>query len=88
VVLGVSKDSITSHRKFKEKYNLPFPLLSDPDGAVCGLYGVMREKVRAGKKTRGIERSTFVIDREGRISAVWRGVKVEGHAREVLNRLS
>jgi len=83
----VSRDSISSHRRFKEKYQLPFPLLSDPEGKVCAAYGVLKDKVRGGKKTTGIERSTFVIDSSGRIAALWRGVKVEGHAREVLERI-
>lgn len=86
-MLGISKDSVSSHRKFKEKYGLTFPLLSDPEGRVCRTYGVLKEKRRGGKKTEGVERSTFIVNPRGRIAALWREVRVEGHAREVLTRL-
>jgi len=87
VILGVSKDSVKSHDKFREKYCLPFNLLSDEEGTLCGEYGVWVEKSMYGKKYFGIERSTFVIDEAGKISAIWRKVKVDGHAQEVLNAI-
>ncbi len=87
VVLGVSKDSVASHQKFKRKYELPFPLLADTDGTVCEQYGVLKEKKLYGKKYVGIDRSTFIIDKEGIIAHAWRGVKVEGHIRELLEAL-
>lgn len=83
-VFGISRDSIASHEAFKAKLNLPFELLSDADEKVCEAYGVIKMKNMYGKKVRGIERSTFVIDRDGRIAREWRAVKVPNHAREVL----
>ncbi|MEZ5828772.1 MAG: thioredoxin-dependent thiol peroxidase [Hyphomicrobiales bacterium] len=83
-VLGISRDPVKSHDKFKAKYDLTFPLLSDEDGAVCEAYGTWVEKSMYGRKYMGIERSTFLIDGEGVISAVWRKVKVPGHAEDVL----
>lgn len=83
-VFGVSRDSLKSHENFKAKLGLPFELISDPDETVCELYGVMKLKKLYGKEVRGVERSTFVIDAQGRIARVWRGVKVPGHARQVL----
>jgi peroxiredoxin Q/BCP len=83
-VLGISRDDVAAQARFKAKYGLPFPLLSDPDGRVCEAYGVMVEKNLYGKTVRGIERSTFVIDPEGRVAKIYRKVKVEGHARAVL----
>jgi len=83
-VLGISKDSVASHEKFRDKHDLAVPLLSDADATVCEDYGVWKEKNMYGKKFMGIERSTFLIDREGRIARVWRKVKVPGHAEEVL----
>ena len=83
-VFGVSRDSLSSHERFKEKMRFPFELLADPDEAVCKQFGVMKLKNMYGKKVRGIERSTFVVDRDGRIAREWRGVKVPGHAKEVL----
>jgi peroxiredoxin Q/BCP len=88
VVLGISRDSATSHQKFKEKFEIPFVLLSDPDGKVCGLFGVLKEKNLYGKKSVGIERSTFIIDEKGMIAGVYRGVKVNGHIRELLDALT
>ena len=85
VVLGVSRDPVESHEKFKKKYQLPFPLLSDEDGTVCEAYGVWVEKSMYGKKYMGIERTTFLIDGTGVIRAVWRKVRVPGHASEVLD---
>ena len=84
-VYGISRDSLASHQRFKEKMRFPFELLSDPDEAVCKQFGVMKEKTMYGKKVRGIERSTFVIDPQGVLVREWRGVKVPGHAQEVLN---
>jgi len=83
-VYGVSRDSITSHEKFVSKYELNMPLISDSDSAVCHLYGVLKDKNLYGKKSVGIERTTVVIDREGRIARVYPKVKVEGHAEAVL----
>ena len=85
VVVGISRDSIKSHENFKAKQNLPFDLLSDADETVCTLFGVMKLKNMYGKQVRGIERSTFVIDRTGQLAREWRGVKVPGHAQEVLD---
>jgi peroxiredoxin Q/BCP len=78
-IVGISRDSVKSHDKFREKYDLNFPLGSDEDGKVCEAYGVWKEKSMMGKKYMGIERSTFLIDEQGKIAQVWRGVKVEGH---------
>jgi len=87
VILGVSSDSTASHRKFADKYSLPFPLLSDPDKAVINAYGVWKEKSMYGKKTMGVERSTFLIGPDGKIAHEWRKVKVDGHTEEVLAAL-
>jgi peroxiredoxin Q/BCP len=84
-VFGISRDSVASHEKFKAKMSFPFELLSDPDEKACGIFGVMKMKNMYGKQVRGVERSTFVIDRQGRIAREWRGVKVPGHAQEVLD---
>ena len=84
-MLGVSKDSVVSHQKFKSKYEIPFTLLSDPDGEVCERYGVLKEKVRDGKTYMGINRSTFIIDGSGNIARVDRGVDLDGHIRDVLD---
>lgn len=84
-IYGVSRDSLKSHERFKAKMAFPFELLADEDEAVCGLFGVIKEKNMYGKKVRGIERSTFVIDGDGVLAREWRGVKVPGHAEEVLN---
>lgn len=83
-VIGVSKDSIKRHDKFKAKYELPFLLASDADGDVCERYGVLVEKSMYGKKFMGIERATFLIDGKGKVRKVWRKVKVAGHAEAVL----
>lgn len=83
VVIGVSKDSIKKHDKFKEKYGLNFPLLSDENSDMCERYGVYVEKSMYGKKYMGIERSTFIIDGTGVITHIWRKVKVSGHVDEV-----
>lgn len=84
VVLGVSKDSIASHRKFAEKHALSFALLSDPSGEVIEKYGAWGEKNMYGKKSMGIERSTFVIGEDGKILKIYRKVKADGHAEQVL----
>ena len=84
VVAGVSRDSLKSHASFSEKMGFPFPLLADPDEKLCAQFDVIRMKNMYGKQVRGIERSTFVIDREGKLAREWRKVKVDGHAREVL----
>ena len=84
-VVGVSRDSIQSHEGFKAKMKFPFELLSDADEELCAQFGVIKMKNMYGKKVRGIERSTFVLDGEGAIAREWRGVKVPGHAEEVLN---
>jgi peroxiredoxin Q/BCP len=85
VVAGVSRDSLKSHASFSEKMGFPFPLLADPDETLCKQFDVIRMKNMYGKQVRGVERSTFVIDREGKLAREWRKVKVEGHAREVLD---
>ena len=84
VAIGVSRDSVASHDKFVAKHGLAVPLLSDDEGAVTEAYGVWVEKSMYGRKFMGIERSTFLIDREGRIARIWRKVKVPGHVAEVL----
>ncbi|ODR95592.1 alkyl hydroperoxide reductase [Methyloceanibacter stevinii] len=83
-VIGISKDPVKKHDKFKEKYELTFPLASDEDGAVCADYGTWVEKSMYGRKYMGIDRSTFLIDGKGVIRAIWRKVKVPGHVDEVL----
>jgi peroxiredoxin Q/BCP len=87
VVLGVSPDDEASHAKFKEKYSLPFTLLADPQHEVSELYGVWKERNLYGKKSMGIERSTFVIDPEGKVAKVMRRVKPDTHAADVLAAL-
>jgi peroxiredoxin Q/BCP len=83
-VHGISRDSIKSHDSFRSRMNFPFDLLSDPDEQLCNLFGVIKMKNMYGRKVRGIERSTFVIDARGSVRRQWRGVKVPGHAQEVL----
>jgi peroxiredoxin Q/BCP len=87
VVLGVSPDAVTRHRKFKEKHGLPFTLLADPDHEVADAYGVWTERSMYGKKYMGIERSTFVIDADGNIAKIMRRVKPDTHAEAVLAAL-
>jgi peroxiredoxin Q/BCP len=84
VILGVSTDSLASHEKFIAKYNLPFLLLSDTEAEVSKLYGVYKLKKNFGKEYMGIERSTFIIDKEGRLAKEYRKVKVDGHVDEAL----
>lgn len=83
-VVGISRDSILSHEKFKARFTLPFSLLSDENETVCEQFGVIKLKNLYGKKVRGIERSTFALDRNGVLRREWRGVKTDGHALEVL----
>ncbi len=85
VVFGVSRDSIRSHEKFRDKQKFPFELLSDPDENLCRQFDVIREKTLYGRKFMGVERSTFLIDENGRLRAEWRKVKVKGHAAAVLD---
>ena len=87
VVFGISHDSVESHDRFKEKFDLPFTLLSDPEKKVTEAYGVYKQKSLYGKFFMGIERTTFVIDKEGRIKKIFPKVKVEGHVEEVLQVL-
>jgi len=84
-VFGISRDSLKTHEAFKAKMKFPFELLSDEDEAVCKLFGVIKMKNMYGRKVRGIERSTFVVDEKGVLAREWRGVKVPGHVQEVLN---
>jgi len=84
-VVGVSRDSLKSHENFKAKFNLPFELLSDADETACDLFGVIKQKNMYGKLVRGIERSTFVLDKNGVLRKEWRGLKADGHAQEVLD---
>ncbi|MCG6987570.1 MAG: thioredoxin-dependent thiol peroxidase [Gemmatimonadetes bacterium] len=83
VVLGVSPDSVESHRKFRDKFGLNFRLLADEDRAVCEAYGVWKERSLYGRKSMGVERSTFLIDERGRVVESWRKVKAEGHAEKI-----
>jgi peroxiredoxin Q/BCP len=84
IILGVSRDSLASHERFREKQQLPFALLSDPDETLCRKFDVIKEKNLYGRKYMGIERSTFVIDEKGKLRGEWRKVKVKGHAQDVL----
>ena len=84
VILGVSRDSLASHEKFRDKQSFPFDLISDPDEALCRRFDVIREKTLYGRKFMGVERSTFLIDADGKLRREWRKVKVKGHAAEVL----
>jgi peroxiredoxin Q/BCP len=83
-LLGISRDSIKSHENFAEKYKFPFPLLSDPDEVACKAFDVIKEKSLYGRKYMGVDRSTFLFDKAGKLAREWRGVKVKGHAEEVL----
>lgn len=86
-VLGISPDTVESHGKFRDKYNLNFPLLADEGHRVAEKYGAWREKNMYGKKTMGIQRSTFLIDAEGKIARLWKAVKVDGHDQQVIDAL-
>jgi thioredoxin-dependent peroxiredoxin len=88
VILGVSTDPIESHLAFRDKHKLPFPLLSDVDATVAKQFGVYKQKNIAGNKTLGIERTTFVIDRTGRIAQIYPKVKVDGHVQDLLGFLT
>ena len=87
VVIGISRDSVASHKKFAEKYSLPFVLLSDPDLVAIQAYGVWQEKKLYGKTSFGVVRTTFIIDEEGKISAVMPKVKPDTNAGEILNNI-
>jgi thioredoxin-dependent peroxiredoxin len=87
-VVGVSRDSVESHQKFKKKYSIPFELLADTESKLCDAFGVIVEKTMYGKKRLGIQRSTFSIDEKGKIVNVWPKVSVDEHAEEVLSSLS
>tara|TARA_B100001287_G_scaffold237998_1_gene211232 strand:+ start:25 stop:474 length:450 start_codon:yes stop_codon:yes gene_type:complete len=87
LVFGISKDTLKSHENFKDKFNFPFELISDPEEKICKLFDVIKEKSMYGKKYMGIERSTFLIDSNGKLTKEWRKVKVKGHVEEVLNSL-
>jgi peroxiredoxin Q/BCP len=87
VILGVSPDSVKSHDNFKRKFELPFPLVSDPEHQIAEAYGVWVEKSMYGRKYMGIERATFVIDEQGKIAEIYRKVKVAGHIDEVLSKV-
>ena len=83
-IIGISKDTVAKHDKFKSKYELPFTLGADVEGAVCEAYGTWVEKSMYGRQYMGIERATFLVDREGVVQGIWRKVKVKGHVEEVL----
>ncbi|HHJ40224.1 MAG: peroxiredoxin [Methylothermaceae bacteria B42] len=86
-VFGVSRDSLKTHENFKAKQQFPFELISDQDEQLCRMFGVIKKKKMFGKEVMGIERSTFIIDPEGKLAAEWRKVKVKGHVAEVLEKL-
>ena len=84
-IIGISRDNLKSHENFKARFSFPFELLADTEELACGIFGVVKMKNMYGKQVRGIERSTFIIDKNGTLVREWRGVKVDGHALEVLN---
>jgi peroxiredoxin Q/BCP len=86
-IVGVSRDTVASHQKFKEKYDIPFCLLSDVDSKLCDAFGVIVEKNMYGKKSLGVQRSTFMFDASGKLIHVWPKVSVNGHAEDVLSKL-
>ena len=86
-VIGVSKDSVTSHQKFVQKFNFPFNLISDENEKVCNLFNVIKEKNMYGRKYMGIERSTFLIDTNGKLIKEWRKVRVKGHVDDVIESI-
>jgi peroxiredoxin Q/BCP len=88
VVLGVSPDDVASHQKFAQKFTLPFPLLADVDHAIADKYGVWGEKLNFGKKYMGIRRTTFLINKQGKIAGIWQVARVAGHVAEVAEALS
>jgi Peroxiredoxin len=85
VIFGISRDNLLSHEKFKEHLELPFDLIADTEEKLCHMFGVVKNKIMYGKKVKGIERSTFVIDADGVLRQEWRGIKVAGHVDEVLD---
>ncbi|HLF66897.1 MAG TPA: thioredoxin-dependent thiol peroxidase [Gammaproteobacteria bacterium] len=87
-VIGVSKDNVKSHIKFKEKHELNFPLLADEDASLCQAFGVLVDKSMFGKKYKGIERSTFLLDENGKVQHIWRKVNIIGHVSDVLKKIS
>ena len=84
-IFGISRDSLKSHENFKAKFTFPFELLADTEELACGIFNVTKMKNMYGKQVRGVERSTFIIDKNGVLIKEWRGVKVDGHAQDVLN---
>jgi peroxiredoxin Q/BCP len=86
-VFGVSPDDVASHGRFRDKYGLNFPLLADPDHAVAEKYGAWREKNMYGKKSMGVQRSTYLIDADGKVARVWKRVQVDGHDQQVIEAL-
>ena len=86
-VFGISPDTVESHVKFRDKFSLNFPLLADPDHAMADKYGAWREKNMYGKKSMGIQRSTYLIDADGRVAKLWKRVKVDGHDQQVIDAL-
>ncbi|MBW8308692.1 MAG: thioredoxin-dependent thiol peroxidase [Candidatus Paracaedibacteraceae bacterium] len=87
VMVGISKDSLKSHAKFRDNHHLNFPLLSDETGEICEKYGTWVEKSMYGRKYMGIDRATFIIDEEGKISHIWRKVKIPGHLMDIIGKL-
>ena len=87
-IIGVSKDNIRSHHQFCEKEDIPYPLISDTEGKICKLYGVLEERSMFGKKYIGINRSTFVINTKGKVCKIWKNVKPKGHAEKVLKEIA
>ena len=85
VVFGVSRDNMASHEKFRQNLELPYQLIADTEEKLCHMFGVVKNKIMYGKKVKGIERSTFLIDAAGVLRAEWRGIKVAGHVEEVLS---
>ena len=85
VIFGVSRDNLTSHDKFKENLDLPYELIADTEEKLCHMFGVVKNKIMYGKKVKGIERSTFMINAAGILCAEWRGIKVAGHVEDVLD---
>ena len=88
VVLGVSRDNMASHERFKQNLELPFELIADTEEKLCHMFGVVKNKIMYGKKVKGIERSTFLIDQAGVLRGEWRGIKVAGHVEEVLKAVN
>ena len=85
VVFGISRDNMASHEKFRQNLELPYQLIADTEEKLCHMFGVVKNKIMYGKKVKGIERSTFLIDASGVMRAEWRGIKVAGHVEEVLS---